>query len=151
MVWSAGATLTAAQMNTYLPQEFSTYTPSWTASTSNPSIGNGSISGRYIAFGDFIRFRIRIVAGSTTTFGSGNYSLSLPVPLLSGEVLQASIQYIDGGSLFYHGAPFLESGSTFRLGVVSNSVANIQSAMPTVPFTFANTDEIRVAGTYERS
>lgn len=125
------------------------WAPVWTGSGGNPAIGNGSLVGRYLQVGKLVHFRVRIVMGSTTTFGSGSYSLSLPVPLVANGVLEASCQYIDGGTLFYHGAPFLESASAFRLGLVSNAVANISSVSPTSPFTWASTDEIRVAGTYE--
>jgi hypothetical protein len=148
MPWSAGAVLTAAQMNAHAPQAYSSWTPTWTGSGSNPAIGNGTITGNYVRHGDLVHFEIRIVMGSTTTFGSGSYSLSLPVALASGAVLDASVQLIDGATLYYHGAPFLESGSTFRLGSVTTAAANIASVTPTAPFTWANTDEIRVAGSY---
>jgi hypothetical protein len=55
-----------------------TYVPSWTAVTTNPTIGNGTIFGRWREFGDLVWIWVSIVSGSTTTFGSGFYSVSIP-------------------------------------------------------------------------
>jgi hypothetical protein len=57
---------------------WTTYTPTWTASTTNPTIGNGTLEGRYIELGSAVFGEVRIVAGSTTNRGSGTYAISLP-------------------------------------------------------------------------
>lgn len=55
------------------------YTPAWTATVTNPAIGNGTLTGRYrLIGGDLMYVTISLVPGSTTTLGSGNYSWSLP-------------------------------------------------------------------------
>ena len=54
------------------------YTPTWTADTTNPSIGNGTLVGRYTQIGKTCTVCISFSAGSTTTFGSGNWSFGLP-------------------------------------------------------------------------
>jgi hypothetical protein len=162
MVWTAPATWvegeipTAAKYNTDIRDNlkaigdaWTAYTPTWTGSGGNPAIGNGTIGGLYVAAGKLIHFKIRIVMGSTTTYGSGNYSLSLPVAIATNGVLGAQCQFIDGASLYYHGTSFLESSTTFRIGLVSNAAANITSITPTSPFTWANTDVLTVSGTYE--
>lgn len=58
--------------------DWKSYTPTWSASVSNPAIGNGSILGFYRQVGDTIFGSIRLATGSTTTYGSGVYSFSLP-------------------------------------------------------------------------
>lgn len=55
------------------------YTPVWTGSTTNPVIGNGVLAGRYCQIGKTVFYRGTLQAGSTTTFGSGTYGISLPV------------------------------------------------------------------------
>jgi len=55
-----------------------TYTPSWTALGTAPAIGNGSISGYYIKTGKKVTARVNLLVGSTTTFGTGQWSFSLP-------------------------------------------------------------------------
>jgi hypothetical protein len=54
------------------------YTPTWTASPSNPVIGNGTMLARYRITGKTLYWRLTMVMGSTTTFGSGTWSWSLP-------------------------------------------------------------------------
>lgn len=59
---------------------FATYTPSWNATSTSPGLGNGAISGRYTSVGKLVTGQIRLVTGSTTTFGAGAWRFSLPVP-----------------------------------------------------------------------
>lgn len=54
------------------------YTPTWTASTTNPTLGNGTLNGRWRRDGDSLEGRIQIIGGSTTNYGSGMWGFSLP-------------------------------------------------------------------------
>lgn len=57
------------------------YTPTWTqASGIQPAIGNGSITGFYTRTGNLCTVSVRVVFGSTTTYGNGDtgYVFSLP-------------------------------------------------------------------------
>lgn len=84
--WVALAQVTALQMNTEVRDQMNallaaptSYTPTWTASTTNPTIGNGTITGEWWTIGNkFLRVVITITVGSTTTVGTGNYSIGLP-------------------------------------------------------------------------
>jgi hypothetical protein len=63
---------------------WTSYSPAWTVSSgTNPSIGNGTITGRYVQHGSgadsLIIATAKITIGSTTTVGSGAYRVSLPV------------------------------------------------------------------------
>lgn len=53
----------------------------WQAATTNPAIGNGTVASRYILAGHLLIWNVRIVAGSTTTFGSGTWQLISPFTL----------------------------------------------------------------------
>jgi len=58
------------------------YTPSWSQDIGDqPSIGNGELSGSYCRNGNTCTVTIRMVAGSTTTFGNdqAGYRFSLPL------------------------------------------------------------------------
>lgn len=55
------------------------FTPVWTGATTNPVIGNGTIEGYYAQRGKTVAGWMRILMGSTTTFGSGDYAFTLPV------------------------------------------------------------------------
>lgn len=73
MLQSGGGT-TVAWGGTYAD-----YTPTWAASGAAPVIGNGTLNARYAQVGKLVHYFGQLVMGSTTTFGTGNYSLSLPV------------------------------------------------------------------------
>jgi len=55
------------------------YTPAWTSSGTAPALGNGTATGHYMRSGKAITVAAEIVSGTTTTFGTGNYRISLPV------------------------------------------------------------------------
>lgn len=57
---------------------WTSFTPTWTGSSSNPAIGNGSIEGKYRLVGKTLDVEIKLTAGSTTTFGSGTWRFTLP-------------------------------------------------------------------------
>lgn len=54
------------------------FTPSWTSSGTNPAIGNGAIRGRYRRRGSEGQVRWHVKIGTTTTFGTAEWRLSLP-------------------------------------------------------------------------
>lgn len=84
--WTAGERLTAALLNLQVRDNlkaigdpWDAYTPSWTAATTNPSVGNGSLVGAVRQMGSLVHFRLLLTAGSSTTFGSGAWKMTLPV------------------------------------------------------------------------
>ncbi len=93
---------------------WTSFTTTWTAS-SNPSIGNGSISGAYKLFGKMLWFTIMIALGSTTNIGSGAYGFTIPSGLtfadnmfgISGMVRDQSA----GNQTMLAGLPTTATGS----------------------------------------
>ncbi len=71
----AGQRVTAAALNSNTVA----YTPVWGSSGTQPAIGNGTILGSYATAGQLVFFTIYMLGGSTTTGGTGNYSLTLPL------------------------------------------------------------------------
>ena len=57
---------------------WATYTPSWTSTGTQPVMGNGSSVGRYRRIGTTGFLNGVLTAGTTTTFGTGEWRLSLP-------------------------------------------------------------------------
>lgn len=78
MAWSAGAVVTATQLNTYAPQAWTSYVPVLTALTTNPTLGNSTLTGKYVQHGKLLHVRINLTIGSTFSAGSGAYFFSLP-------------------------------------------------------------------------
>lgn len=121
---------------------WTSFTPTWTAATTNPTIGNGELTGAYQVRGDTVLFMGRIVMGSTTTFGSGIWSLSLPVAAdltltAGGQVRPGGIGFAsDGGSLQ---VVLIDSrAQTDTLSWVAHAGAGFVG--PTIPFTWASGD-----------
>ena len=153
--WIAGETLTAALLNTHLRDNlkaigdpWTAYTPTWTATTTNPAIGNGTIVGSYSEVGKWIRFRLKVTMGSTTTYGSGAYLFSLPVaPLASLSSDAFNVQ----GVVFDTSATARAFRSGYLGGASALALADQAGAVvnATVPFTLANGDSISITGSYE--
>lgn len=81
MTWSAGAVLTAAQLNTYLPQAWTPWTPTITASSG--TFTTVSASGRYIQYGKTVHWTL-VIDITTAGTASGGVVFPLPVAVLGG-------------------------------------------------------------------
>ena len=150
--WTAGEIPTAAKMNTEIRDAatgiqagWTAYTPVWNALTTAPVIGNGTIAGSYYRVGKTVHYRIRIVAGSTTTYGTGTYTFTLPVtPNPVGNDVIGQAVLLDSSAPTRVGRTgYLSSGVII---LVSELGAIVTGA---VPYTWAVSDSISVAGTYE--
>lgn len=99
MAWTAprtyavGELLTASMMNTFQRDNFDatlpygttwqTYTPQLTATTTNPTLGSGSVQqGTYYRVGKLVAVHVFIKFGTSgVSAGSGTYEVSLPVSM----------------------------------------------------------------------
>ena len=131
------------------------YTPVWTAVTSNPSLGNGAVVGRYQQIGKTVHVYARLTAGSTSGYGSGAYRLSLPAaagtPSTATDHRIAS-QFFDASAGIYYAGQCQVSNAGYcnvQYFGVSGSNVRILNADSTGPFTWATGDIMYVFGTYE--
>jgi len=124
------------------------YTPTWTAATTNPSIGNGTLSGKYVQIGKTIICNIYLAPGSTTTFGSGNWSFSLPKTIASSVVgFVGNWVAGDVGTNTFSGQIIGNGGSNkIDLFVRDGISINLSS---TLPHTWAGGDVLYISITYE--
>jgi hypothetical protein len=145
--WTAGLTdntaLPAATLNT-IGAAWENYTPAWTSSGTQPAIGNGILEGRYTRINKLLIVSFILVAGSTTTFGTGNYRFSMPVSIVQG---QANMGW---GVVFDASASYLSYNINLALDNTATVVElyTAQGITPvgaTYPITFANGDQIRVS------
>lgn len=130
---------------------WSTYTPTWTAATVNPAIGDGTITGHYLRVGKTILFEVVITMGSTTTYGTGQWAVSLPVAP-TARYRRFSVDYYDvsnGGSL--EGSGRVASGVCKLHAPPTTAGGYDRGASALVPFTFASTDVVTINGMYEAS
>jgi len=130
------------------------YTPTWTAATTNPSIGNGTLAGRYTQIGKTCVLVIGLTMGSTTTYGSGNWSFSLPKTAKNTSGINflgvAHIRKV-GTANYERVAQISPSLSTTVINMFTDPTpgSNSQSISATVPFTWGDGDTLGVEITYE--
>jgi len=123
------------------------WTPVWTATTTNPVIGNGTLTGRYTRIGNTVHASIYLLFGSTTTAGSGVYYFSLPVA--------ANASYINywGGSWTatdvtvnnFNGSVRAYGYTTIQLPFTGGSAYVAHQT----PMTWGSGDSLRIHWTYE--
>ncbi len=100
------------------------YTPSWTASGTNPTLGNGTLIGKYRKIGKTVDFRIYILGGSTTDGGSGDYTLSLPAEAVADGSDQIVPAWAQNGAGNWTGfASFGSSETAFTATLVGDGDA----------------------------
>lgn len=123
-----------------------TYTPTWTAASVNPAIGNGSIDGRYYKLGKLCFVSIKVVMGSTTTFGTGAWFFSLPAIPATFSPQLGSCRVLDSGTNFRTGVAVTLSDGTARMqGTIDSDTSTLDSARP---MTWASGDELYLTVTF---
>lgn len=120
---------------------WTSYTPTWAASTTNPTIGNGTLVGRYQRRGDFVQIVIRLELGSTTSVGSGTWTWSTPQSLGSSTL----------GYLLGFGQVRDNTGGVRYPIIIGNSGASAMNAITThdrqfltsgLPITWGASDSV---------
>jgi hypothetical protein len=132
-----------------LGTSWATYTTAWTAS-SNPSIGGGSLSAAFKRWdqGKLIQIRIRMTAGTGTTFGSGLWSFSLPPGLTVPASSPIHAHLLDSSA----GDRYMAAGYITQANGVERIVVNGNSGVSaTSPYTWATGDTLFLGGTFEIS
>ena len=151
-----GATGPTGSFNT---EALQTYNPVWTASTTNPTIGNGTLAGKYLIMGRLVFSSIKIIAGSTTDRGSGTYRVSLPFTGAVGSrnlepVGQVVMRSISLGKSFFGTCVFNNDDRT-RIELFIHSQVSVfdegSGATHIEPFLFQTNDEILIELMYERA
>ncbi|MFE2555962.1 hypothetical protein ACFXGT_07990 [Streptomyces sp. NPDC059352] len=149
--------MTAAYLNAEIRDQFTdliaawtAYTPVWTAATTNPVLGNGTIVGKHRKIGRLVHFQIDLTMGSTTTYGTGAWSLTLPFTAAASSGSRIGVAQALGASRFA-GQVVVSPGAsgTSPFFPASSAVSNLSSGSSAVPFAWANGNELRITGCYE--
>jgi len=155
--WLVGEVVAAATLNTEIRDQFNSmfaawtaYTPVWTTTGTAPALGNGTLTGRYLKIGRTVIIHINMIAGSTTTFGTGNYNWTVPFAAAAA-----------GASLIGH-AHLLGTARWIGQVVISPSATTVGCFFPvatndvrtnflteTRPETHASGDQFRITLVYE--
>ena len=124
---------------------FQNYAPTWTASGVAPSLGDGTLTGKYVQIGGLVVARVGWTAGSTTTYGTGTWKFSLPVAA-AGSVCGGTAQGNDVGVNLYSMIAVPAGATEFALQTTAVPAGAVG---PTVPFTWGSTDTIVATVIYE--
>jgi len=131
---------------------WTSYVPVWTASSANPVIGNGTITGSYVIIGKTCFVRGNIAMGSTTTFGTGEWYVSMPIPAINADAILLTASLLDNGSAWYN-AIMIGARAGFDtkapLQYVNFTNGTASDVNVTQPFTWANGDRFIWNGSYE--
>ena len=121
----------------------SSFTPSWSATISNPDISDGEIGGSFSRNGEYCKGDIRVIMGPGTSFGSGEWAFSTPYTI--GRSRPGSWVALDTGTARYTGGvDCIGAGNIMRL-VVNAGGAYLGSS---APFTWANGDQLYISFDY---
>jgi hypothetical protein len=128
------------------------YTPTWASDSGTPSIGNGSITGRYKQIGKTVFFNLKLTYGSTTTGGTGAWMFGLPVTAYNDNY-QFAVSILNNG-LAWYGAigngNYKGSTSYFTVIHQNDTATTVWGGVSsTAPFTFGTGDTVTVSGSYE--
>lgn len=152
--WVAGEVPSATTFNTHVRDNlkavgdaWATYTPALTQWT----LGNGTVSGRFLSAGKLTHYSIRLTFGSTTASGgSGILTLSLPVAAEMGSNVTA-FPPVGWASLRDISAPAQRQWMAVLNGASTILIADasLTPIQATIPWTWAAGDLLVVNGTYE--
>ena len=126
-----------------------TYTPVWTTSGTAPALGNGSLTGRFYRYDKFVFFSVAFVAGSTTTFGTGNFMFSTPTAVAANNNFGYPCVVLDSGTAWITrlqgNGPV--AGLADKFLVIDSSGNAVTSTNPMV-WSGVNGDSLFVQGSY---
>jgi len=152
----AGPTGATGPEGTFAITPWQSYTPTLFGSVTNPTIGNGTITGRYVNIGATVVGEIQIIAGDTGfNRGSGAYSVSLPVAGIveNYQPIGQVIMRDEGPGITYMGTAIFNNDITDRVLLLMHSQTSIfdegVQVTQSTPFLFSANDKILIQILYE--
>lgn len=129
------------------------FVPTWTVTSGTaPTVGNGSLGGRFSMSGSVVYFTVGLQVGTTTGVGNGGqWRFTLPVadnigwPMAIGQSYSA-----DAGNAAYNGSTLADSATTFRPTVhqTTGSYSTDAGLTQTSPHSWNNGDALLSWGEY---
>lgn len=123
------------------------YTPTWTTTSTPPSLGNGTVTGRYHRmFGRTYFVQFFLQAGSTTTFGSGSFQFTLPSGIASVSNAPGSLYVSDTTGTPWIGVALCPASTVVTCFTnIATGDARSAAVSATSPFTWADADYLLVS------
>lgn len=136
------------------PGDWSTYTPTWTSSGTQPIAGNGVFNGRWCRLGKTINLQLFVQFGSTSNAGTGEWAFSLPVAAAnigSNAAWMGSAVGVNPGNAYWPGQSKIDSNASVVKALSATSAAGSTGAQwgTGVPYTWTNGHWLNLSITYE--
>lgn len=156
--WVVGEVVTAALLNQEIRDQFASifaawtaYTPVWASTGTAPALGNGTLIGRNMKIGRSVIAQIQFTAGSTSTYGSGDYSFTLPATSANAGTTHIGNAHLLQSSTRYAGQILIipnASSATFSFPT-SNVLSTHSIWGQGAPITLAAGAQNRITALYE--
>lgn len=148
--WNSLA-LPESDINTYLSHTGGAWN-SYTPTLGGITLGNGTLVGKWFRAGRFIKFKVKLTFGSTTSV-SGAMTIGLPVAYADGTDAEvfAALLYDASANQRYPAKSQAITTSTVSINAINAAGTYLVEAATssTVPFTWTTSDILIVSGTYE--
>lgn len=138
------AKLLAGTGSTWVNQSF---TPTLTAATSDPTLGNSTLSGKYVQIGKNMIGNVQLTIGSTFAVGSGSYRFALPaavnttnIPLGTNFFCSGTTFDVSGGETGIITTAKLVTSTTFE--VIGGKAGGFGVFSQAFPFAWGTGDLI---------
>ncbi len=125
------------------PSNWQPYDCTWTTASSAPAVGNGTLVAYYQTEGPTCRVSIELTAGSSTTFGTGEWFFTLPKPCVQGVAVAGSAWLLDASTQYVSGACRVQAGSS-----TITPATDAGAVVATLPFTWATGDKLTMTIQY---
>tara|TARA_R110002049_G_scaffold303044_1_gene497004 strand:+ start:711 stop:2672 length:1962 start_codon:yes stop_codon:yes gene_type:complete len=124
------------------------FAPVWTAETTAPSLGDGTLTGNYTRSGKFTRVDMQLTLGSTTTTGSGDWTFQMisQAKPASNDSIGSALGLISTSG-FNNGVCLISQG-TSNLRFVLGSQPAPGYARNNRPAVWGNGDYLKASITY---
>ena len=137
--------------NSNISTAWTSYIPVWTAASVNPVINNGTIEGWYKLVGKTCFVRGNIAMGSTTTFGSGEWYVSMPFTASHADAILMTANLLDNTTAWYNAVVNgARAGFNYKAPLQYQAVGGTANDVnATQPFTWASSDRFIWNGSFE--
>ncbi len=145
--WSHSPLVSVAQV-----EDWTTFTPTLDASSTPPTIGNGTLAGRYRRTGNSVEVVLSWIFGSSSAAGSGTYRFkNLPYSVLNDTHVGVCFLTDSGTGILDGHTRAISSDDSVRGYVVNSGGTDNYTAEVSnnYPLTWATGDEWRITIVYE--
>jgi hypothetical protein len=123
------------------------YIPQWTGT--GLAYGDTPATGKYYRIGSLVYVQLRINMTYVTNFGTGAWSVTLPIPATHHEdVYGGSVHDISSGHIYSIKGHVNENSDVMSLWYVDSAVRD-EPVLHNKPINFTTEDFLHIAGWYE--